>query len=95
MEHKSQQPRVEEVEDEEFYDAIETEMEEWDPSQNIDPYNSDIFPEEPELIPCEEDEEDLEETRVAYIRGLPLMWEHQEKLMDEHIPKEFTFKTRN
>src|SRR5882757_2211124 len=24
-----------------------------------------------------------------------MMWEHKEKLIDEHIPKEFTFKTRN
>src|SRR5882757_5715177 len=93
--HNSQQPRIEEIEDEEFHDAIDIELEEWDPSQDTYPFTAEIFPETPELLPCEEDEEDLEEVRVAYIRGLPLMWDHHERLTDEHIPEEFTFKTRN
>jgi len=86
---------VEEIEDEEFHDAIDIELEEWDPSRETYPLTEEVFPEIPELLPCENDEEDLEEVRVAYIRGLPLMWDHHERLTDEHIPEEFTFKTRN
>jgi hypothetical protein len=94
--HQDQQPSIKEVEeDDEFTDANEELDDEWDPSQEIGPEDSSIFPDTPDLLPCEEDEEDLEETRVAFCRGIPLMWEQPTLLTEEHIPEEFTFKTRD
>jgi len=60
--HLRQQPRVEEVEDEpeeEFFDASDEEL--WDPSRETPPESP------PDLLPCEEDDdEDLDKILVSY-----------------------------
>jgi hypothetical protein len=92
--HLRMQPHVEEVEeeqDEEFYDTLDEEL--WDPGTDSQPRG-----ETPNLLPCEEDEdEDLEEVLVSYCKGERLLrrLDFKTPLTHEHIPPTFMFKTRN